>query len=82
MDRDVTVTIAPPANDEAPPSGDDYGIGTVVDITVSDVPESGIEICLPAPLDLRRQAGARQMLLLHYYGSQWQPAPNSETRGQ
>ena len=82
LDRDVTVTIAPPANDEAPPSGDDYGIGTIIDITVSDVPAGGLEICLPAPLDLRRQAGRRQMLLLHYDGQQWRPVAGSETRGQ
>ena len=81
LDRDVVVTIAPPAGD-APAESDSYGVGSVVDITVSAVPPGGLELCLPVPPGMLREARGRQVVLLHYDGSEWRPAPGSERRGR
>ena len=81
LDRDVVVTIAPPAGD-APAESDSYGVGSVVDITVSAVPPGGLELCLPVPPGMLREARGRQVVLLHYDGSEWRPATGSERRGR
>ena len=81
LDRDVVVTIAPPAGD-APAESDSYGVGSVVDITVSAVPPGGLEICLPVPPGMLREARGRAVVLLHYDGSEWRPASGSERRGR
>ena len=81
LDRDVVVTIAPPAGD-APAESDSYGVGSVVDITVSAVPPGGLELCLPVPPGMLREARGRAVVLLHYDGSEWRPASGSERRGR
>ena len=76
LDRDVTITIAPPAP-EVPLSGTRFGFGrqtdarTVVDIQVENVPSAGIEVCLPITPALRAEAGGAELILLHYNGNTW-----------
>ena len=76
LDRDVTITIAPPAP-EVPLSGTRFGFGrqtdarTVVDIQVENVPSAGIEVCLPITPALRAEAGGAALILLHYDGNTW-----------
>ena len=85
LDRDVTITIAPPAP-EVPLSGTRFGFGrqtdarTVVDIQVENVPSAGIEVCLPITPALRAEAeaGGAALILLRYDGNTWEEVPDSQ----
>ena len=85
LDRNVEVTIAPPASN-VPLEGGRFGFGegdtrTVVDISVSSVPTGGLEVCLPVAEGLRTEAGSRDLMLLHYTGQVWEPVRGSMIRG-
>ena len=85
LDRDVTITIAPPAP-EVPLSGTRFGFGrqtdarTVVDIQVENVPSAGIEVCLPITPALRAEAeaGGAALILLRYDGNTWEKETGSQ----
>ena len=85
LDRDVTITIAPPAP-EVPLSGTRFGFGrqtdarTVVDIQVENVPSAGIDVCLPITPALRAEAeaGGAALILLRYDGNTWEEVLDSQ----
>ena len=79
LPTDVAITFSPPTGDI--PSGDDFAIGSVVDIEVENAPSAGLEICLPVPANLRDNVGGRDLVLLHYDGTAWEVVPNSRRSG-
>ena len=80
----LTLTFKSPDPD-LPMEGDGLGLGpvgsrTVVDISVKDeVPEAGIEICLPVRKELREAAAGRPLLLLHYEDGGWRSEGEDKT---
>lgn len=79
LPTNVAITFSPPTGDI--PSGEDFAIGSVVDIQVENAPSAGLEICLPVPANLRESVGGRALVLLHYDGTAWEVVPNSRRDG-
>ena len=79
LPTNVAITFSPPTGDI--PSGEDFAIGSVVDIQVENAPSAGLEICLPVPANLRENVGGRALVLLHYDGTAWEVVPNSRRDG-
>lgn len=83
LDRDVTVTVAPPAAD-LPLESARFGLGrqanrrTILDVTVPDVPAGGLTLCLPVRPGLRPEADGQRLALVHYDGNAWERVAQSQ----
>ena len=83
LDRDVAVTIAPPAAD-LPLESARFGLGrqgnrrTIADVTIPDVPAGGLALCLPVRPRLRSEADGQGLALVHYDGRAWERVAQSQ----
>ena len=83
LDRDVAVTVAPPAAD-LPLESARFGLGrqanrrTIADVTIPDVPARGLTLCLPVRPGLRPEADGQGLALVHYDGNAWERVAQSQ----
>lgn len=81
---DITISLA---SEDPPEEVSSFGVELVVgrergnrvevNIDVNRNIPGGITICLPVDEDLRREAGVRQLWLIHFDGSTWNRVPHS-----
>ncbi len=83
LDRDVAVTVAPPAAD-LPLESARFELGrqgnrrTIADVTIPDVPARGLTLCLPVRPGLRPEADGQGLALVHYDGNAWERVAQSQ----
>ncbi len=72
---DLSVTLRPVSDDVSlAPGVFAFGAGAAqvaVDVSVTGVPAAGLELCLPAPAELRAASGGRALTLLRHDGTAW-----------
>ncbi len=72
---DLSVTLRPVSDDVSLAPGvfafGAAGAQVAVDVSVTGVPAAGLELCLPAPAELRAASGGRALTLLRHDGTAW-----------